>query len=200
MHGCMFVSKAYCHRYAIDILGAVMGYRRDLWEIAAPQHGVVKVSQAEDAGVPAVEVRKLASRGALQRYGQGVYLHREVPTTRFTQPALAAALSGHGAFLQREAVFDLLDLGQFNPKQIQVGTRRRVRRVLPEWVALEYRPDVSGEDLTVLEGVACTTVERALREMRARMPRERRTALAELAVKRELVPSAGINLDEGALA
>jgi len=177
-----------------------MGYRRDLWEIAAQQHGVVTVAQAEDAGVPAVEVRKLASRGVLQRYGQGVYLHREVPTTRLTQPALAVALASDGAFLQREAVFDLLGLGQFNPKQIQVGTRRRVRRALPEWVALEYRSDVAGEDLTAIEGIACTTVERALRDMRERMPRERWTALAESAVKRELVSPTEININEGALA
>lgn len=175
-----------------------MGYRRDLWEIAAQQHGVVTVAQAEDAGVPAVEVRKLASRGVLQRYGQGVYLHREVPTTRFTQPALAVALAGDGAFLQREAVFDLLGLGQFNPKQIQVGTSRRVRRILPEWVALEYRPDVAGEELTAIEGIACTTVERTLREMRTRMPRERWSALAKSAVKRELVASKFLNAEEGA--
>ena len=147
------------------------------------------VAQAEDAGVPAVEVRKLASRRVLQGYGQGVYLHREVPATRFTQPALAVALAGDGAFLQREAVFDLLDLGQFNPKQIQVGTSRRVRRELPEWLALEYRPDLSGEYKEVLEGIPCTTVECALRDLRGRMPHERWTALAEAALKRELVSS-----------
>lgn len=33
-----------------------MGYRRDLWEIAAAHHGVIAFAEAEDAGVPAVRV------------------------------------------------------------------------------------------------------------------------------------------------
>lgn len=40
--------------------------------------GVVTVAEADDAGVPAVEVRKFAARGALHSYGQGVYTHRRV--------------------------------------------------------------------------------------------------------------------------
>ncbi|WP_345957485.1 type IV toxin-antitoxin system AbiEi family antitoxin domain-containing protein [Gulosibacter sediminis] len=92
-----------------------MGYRQDLWEIAATRNGVVTVVEAEDAGVPAVEVRKLAARGALRGYGQGVYTHRDVPTTPFTEPTIAVALAGEGAFLHRESVLDLLGLGRFNP-------------------------------------------------------------------------------------
>ena len=128
-----------------------MSYRHDLWEIAAEQHGVVTITEAEDAGVPAVEVRKLAHRGALQAYGKGVYIGiRSVPTTDLTEPAAAVALAGDGAFLERETVLDLLGLGQFNPLRIRVATRRRVRRALPEWVDLRGRKtDVSDEDLTI---------------------------------------------------
>ena len=31
-----------------------MGYRQELWEIAASRNGVMTVAEAEDAGVPAV--------------------------------------------------------------------------------------------------------------------------------------------------
>lgn len=164
-----------------------MGYRNDLWELAASRHGVVTVTEAEDAGVPAVEVRKLAARGALRRYGQGVYTHRDVPTTRFTEPAVAVALAGKGAFLHREAVLDLLGLGQFNPKKVRVGTRRRVRRTLPEWMDLENRPDVTDADLTQHEGIPATTVRLALEDMRHRMPPDRWEALVDEALRRELI-------------
>lgn len=164
-----------------------MGYRRDLWEIAAERHGVVTIPEAEDVGVPAVEVRKLAYRGALRGYGQGVYVHRDVPTTELTQPAAAVALAGSGAFLQREAVLDLLGLGQFNPHRIRVGTRRRVRRDLPEWVDLEVRADLPDEDLTQYEGISATTVPRALEDVRTRMPPERWKALVDQAHRRELI-------------
>ncbi|GMA33211.1 type IV toxin-antitoxin system AbiEi family antitoxin domain-containing protein [Litorihabitans aurantiacus] len=94
-----------------------MTYRTDLWEIAAGHHGVVTIAEADDAGVPAVELRKLAARGALQAHGQGVYSHRDVPRTAATQPAVAVALAGDGAFLQDESVLDLLGLGQLNPRK-----------------------------------------------------------------------------------
>ena len=164
-----------------------MGYRQDLWEIAASRNGVVTVAEAEDAGVPAVEVRKLAARGALRAYGQGVYTHRDVPTILFTEPTIAVALAGEGAFLHRESVLDLLGLGQFNPPKVRVGTRRRVRRTLPEWMELENRTDVPDEDLTRYEGVPATTVRRALADMRDRMPPERWGAVVDEAIRRDLI-------------
>ena len=163
-----------------------MSYREDLWQIAASRNGVVTVAEAEDAGVPAVEVRKLAARGALRGYGQGIYTHRDVPTTRFTEPTIAVALAGEGAFLHRESVLNLLGLGQFNPQKVRVGTRRRVRRTLPEWMELENRPDVSDEDLTHYEGIPATSVRRALEDMRDRTPPDRWEALVVQSLRREL--------------
>lgn len=164
-----------------------MSYRRDLWEVAAAHHGVVTVAAAEDAGVPAVEVRKLAARGALRGYGQGVYVHRDVPPSRFTEPATAVALAGEDAFLQRESVFQLVGIGQFNPPAVRVGTRRRTRRALPDWMVLETRGDVPGADITAYEGIPSTTVRRALEDMYPRMPRERWTTLFDRTVHRELI-------------
>lgn len=164
-----------------------MGYRNDLWEVAASRNGVVTVTEAEDAGVPAVEMRKLAARGALRAYGQGVYTHRDVPTTPFTEPTIAVALAGEGAFLHRESVLNLLRLGQLNPPKVRVGTRRRVRRALPEWMELENRPDVPNEDLTYYESVPATTVRRALEDMRGRMPPDRWEAVVDEALRRDLI-------------
>ncbi|MDQ0615296.1 putative transcriptional regulator of viral defense system [Microbacterium sp. W4I4] len=162
-------------------------YRQDLWEIAASRNGVVTISDAEDAGVPPVEVRKLAARGALRGYGQGVYTHRDVPMTPLTEPTIAVALAGAGAFLHRESVLHLFGLGQFNPPKVRVGTRRRVRRALPEWMDLENRPDVPDSDLTRYEGIPATTVQRALKDMQHRMPPDRWEALVDAAQRRELV-------------
>lgn len=164
-----------------------MGYRQDLWELAASRNGVVTVAEAEDAGVPAVEMRKLAARGALRAYGHGVYTHRDVPTAPFTEPTIAVALGGEGAFLHRESVLNLLGLGQFNPPKVRVGTRRRVRRRLPEWMELENRPDVPDEDLTHYEGVPATTARRALEDMRDRMPPDRWEAVVGEALRRDVI-------------
>lgn len=164
-----------------------MGYRQDLWEIAAFRDGVVTVAEAKDAGVPAVEMRKLAARGALRACGQGVYTHRDVPTTPFTEPTIAVALAGDGAFLHRESVLGLLGLGQFNPPKVRVGTRRRVRRTLPEWMELENRTDVPDEDLTHYEGIPATTAQRALKDMRSRMPPDRWEVMVDEALRQDMI-------------
>lgn len=170
-----------------------MGYRNDLWELAAARNGVVTVAEAEDAGVPAVEVRKLAARGALRAHGKGVYSHRDVPQTAFTQPTIAVALAGEEAFLQRESVPDLLGVGHFNPLRILVGTRRRVRRTLPEWIALEKRVDVPDEDLARYGGIPATTVRRALEDLRHRIAPDRWQALVDEALRKELIEEREVN-------
>lgn len=170
-----------------------MSYKRDLWEIAGPNHGVLTVAEAEEADVPAVEVRKLAARGVLVRQGQGIYIHRDVPPTSLQQPAVAVALGGHGAFLERESVFDLLGLGQFNPKKIRVGTHRRRRKKLPEWMTLERRTDVSVNEIATYHGIPATTIRRALIDMHCRMPRERWTALLGEVVTKDLLKDTTAN-------
>ena len=148
---------------------------------------MITVPRTEDAGVPAVQVRKLAHRGALRPYGNGVYVHRDVPATELTKPAVAAALAGAGTFLHREAVLDVVGLGQFNPRRVRVGTRLRVRRRLPEWMELELRTDVPDEDVTQHESIPVTTVRRALADMGDRMPPDRWEALVAEARRRELI-------------
>lgn len=59
--------------------------------------------------------------------------------------------------------------------------------MLPEWMALETRPDVVEGDVTTYEGVSATTIGRALRDMSSRMPRERWLALLDEVVRRELI-------------
>lgn len=164
-----------------------MTYRHDLWQIAAGQHAVVTVAHAKEIGVPAVELRKLAQRGALQSCGQGVYVHNGVPTTERTQPAIAVALVGRDSFLHREAVLDLMGLGQFNPRRIRVATQRRVRRALPDWIDLEYRKDFRDDELTHYDGSPTTTIRRALLDVRERIPAERWEELIDQARLRALI-------------
>lgn len=152
-----------------------MTYRQELREMAAVSHGVVTLAEAEDAGIPAVELRKLVARGALRAFGNGVYTHRDIQTTSYTQPMIAVALAGREAFLHRESVFKLLELLPVDVPKIQVGTSRRVRRILPAWMELEYRTDLMDDEdyvdnindnLIFYHGVRSTTVGRALADVR----------------------------------
>lgn len=139
-----------------------MTYRNDLWQIAADRHGIVTAEQAEDWGVPAVELRKLTTRGALTRVGRGVYRHNGVPAGARTQLAATLASVGADAFLEGDTVLAMFDLALVNPPKIHVGTPRRYRGAVPAHTVVTERPHMAPEDLTEYEGLRAVTVRRAL--------------------------------------
>lgn len=140
----------------------MMTYREDLWQIAADRHGIVTTEQASDWGVPAVEVRKLAARGALTRVGRGVYRHNGVPGDAWTGLAATLASVGPDAFLEGDTVLAMFDLALVNPPKIHVGTLRRHRGAVPPHTVVAARPHMAPEDLTEYEGLRSITVRRAL--------------------------------------
>lgn len=128
-----------------------MSYRSFLRELAFDTHGVVTLAEAGACGVPAVEVRKLASRGALVRLGQGVYRMAEVAPGPLDEFAAAVALVGADAVLADESVLAAYDLGQINVRRIKVATAARIRKRLPPTVEIvrkhvptHLRSDIEG--------------------------------------------------------
>lgn len=151
-------SYPYRWWYGCGVFGE---YRRRLWDVALEQYGYVTTSDAARVGVPAVEVRKLASRGGLSRVAQGVYRFDDVaPSERdgFCEAVLSA---GPGAMLAGESVLALHGLGQVNPAVYEVVTPHRVRRARRADVEIRRR-QVPDADRTVYYGIASMTVRRAL--------------------------------------
>lgn len=164
-----------------------MTYRQDLWEIAANNHGIVTTRQADDAGVPAVEVRKLAARGGLERVGHGAYRHTGVPTDEWTELAAALASIGDDAFIEGDTVLAMFDLALVNPPKIHVGTPRRRRSDPPPHTVVTVRPHVSEDDLTTYQGLRCVTVRRALLDGIPHLIGERVIDAVEDAKRRDLI-------------
>lgn len=180
------MSEPYRKRYSVDIVrrGAVK-FREQVYELALRSHGLVTTSQAAAVGVPAVELRKLAHRGALTQLSYGLYRFDAVPADRFTEYAEAVLRVGPHAFLTHDAVLALHELALVNPRTIKVGATRRVRRGLPDWVELVQRTD--GVDITEYEGIRSTTVACALRDCAGAVPRDRLLDALEEARLRGLV-------------
>lgn len=165
-----------------------MTYREDLWEIAVEHHGVVTTWQAKEAGIPAVELRKLAARGALEHLGRGVYRHRQVPFTHYTSLMAAVERIGPEAFLHGESVLAMFDLADVNPSAVQVAAPRRVRVKVPRTIAVTTRTDVAN-DVVNYEGVPATTVFRALIDSAPRLMSDRLTSAADQALGAGLIDS-----------
>lgn len=168
----MFMAQPYRFRYCCAKGGMAVNYRRTVRDIALDQYGYVTTTDAANAGVPAVELRKLASRGALINIAYGLYRLADARPTEYDQFAEALLRVGDGAYLRGDAVLALHHLALVNPRHIRVGVPRRVRAVLPDFIELreEQRPE---SELTDYEGLRSTTVAAALVDCRNLVMSER---------------------------
>jgi predicted transcriptional regulator of viral defense system len=149
-----------------------VNYRQTVREIALDQYGYVTTRDAADAGVPAVELRKLAARDALTNVAYGLYRLTDAPSTEYDEFAEALFRVGDGAYLRGDAVLALHHLALVNPRRIRVGIPRRVRAALPDNIDL-MEAAVPDDELTEYEGLRSTTVARALLDCRGQVMIER---------------------------
>lgn len=147
-------------------------YRRRLYERALDRYGYVTTQDAEDLGVPAVELRKLRQRGGLEHIGYGLYRFEDLPVTPKDEFMEAVLRVGDEAVLAGDAVLALHDLGFAHPRRIRVATPRRVRRRLPPFVKAEQRV-VPRTQRTTYEGIPAMTVAAAIRDCRGLLMPER---------------------------
>ncbi len=148
-----------------------MTYRDQLRWLAFDHHGIVTTEQARAIGVPAVALRKLATRNAMRHLGHGVYSMEEAPTTRYTEYAKALALAGPDAMLADESVLAFHDLALVNPRSTKVMTKRRVRAQLPSTVEVLRRTELPAP--VFFEGLASMPLADALLACRGRVQTER---------------------------
>ncbi len=170
----------------VDLMALAETYRRRLRSRALEQYGYVTTGDASTLGVPAVELRKIAQRGGVDHVAHGLYRFEDVPRSGRDQYMEAVLRVGPDAYLTHDAVLALYDLGLVNPQRIRVGTSRRTRQSLPSFVEIIHGP-VDPEDLTDHEGIACTTVARALLDCRGIVMSERLVDAAREANRRGLL-------------
>lgn len=178
------MSQLYCFRYSCDIAAEVK-YRDIVREIALDHYGYVTTKEAAAAGVPAIELPKLAARGGLENVAYGLYRVPDVPPHALDQFAEALLRAGNGAFLHGESVLALFGLADVNPRQIKVAVRKRTRPKLPGFIELTLvKDDVV---TTRYEGLESQTVADVILECRGRIERERLMDAAKEARKQGLL-------------
>lgn len=152
-------------------MSAAVKYRDVVREIALDQFGYVTSKDAAAAGVPTVELPKLAARGRLENVAYGLYRVTDIPPTPFDQFAEALLRAGQGAFLHGESVLALLGLSDVNPRRITVAVTHRSRAAMPSFMKLTR---VQGEPRTThYEGLRAQPVGDAILECRGRIDTDR---------------------------
>lgn len=178
------LSQHYCFRYSCD-MAAEAKYRDIVREIALDQHGYVTTKQAAAAGVPAVELPKLAARGGLRNVAYGLYRVPDSPASAFDQFAEALLRAGEGSYLHGDSVLALFGLADVNPRRVRVAVRKRTRPKLPPFIELTL---VKGDVVTTLyEGLESQRVADAILECRGRIERSRLLEAAEEARREGLM-------------
>jgi len=147
-------------------------YRRRLLARAMDQYGYVTTRDAQDLGVPPVELRKIAARGGVESVAYGLYRFEDVPRTRWDDFMEAVLRVGPDAYLFGDAVLAMHELALVNPRRTKVGTRRRARPKLPPTIEI-VNADVPDDEVTTYEGIPAVTVARALRDCRGKIMQDR---------------------------
>lgn len=175
------LSQQYRFRYGCDMTGHVR-FREIVRELALDHYGYVTTREAAEAGVPAVELPKLAARGGLENVAYGLYRVPDIPPTDYDQFAEALLRAGEGAYLHGESVLVLFGLADVNPRQIKVAVRRRARPKLPSFVELTHVKD-DAVRTTFYEGLEAQPVADAILECQGRIETERLIDAAKQARK-----------------
>jgi len=142
--------KPNCYQYAFDM---TKSYRTRLYKLALSNNGVITTELATTNGIPAVELRKLAARGAITRIAQGVYLSPFYPDDGTTRFRVALEVAGEGSFLFGSSVLSLLGLTEYDSEPVRVGTTKRIRKALPS--GIEVKTFSKAPALETIRGMPC---------------------------------------------
>lgn len=161
-------------------------YRGLVRELALGEYGYITTKQAAEIGVPAVELRKLAARGALINVAYGIYRVPDAPASVFDQFAEALLRAGEGAYLRGDSVLALFGLADVNPRKIRVVVPKRTRAKMPAFMDVT-KPPADAPNLTRYEGLLAMRVADAILDCRGRIERSRLVDAARDARKDGLV-------------
>lgn len=140
-------------------------YERAL-ELATDQHGYLTTAQAQRLGIGRDTIRKMAARGTLERVSWGVYRLPTFPASTFAEYMEASLWpAGVRGVISHESALAMRDLSDVNPPKVHITVPKtfRVRRAVPRHLVIHYA-DLPDADIDLVEGVAATTVRRAIED------------------------------------
>lgn len=124
---------AYRKWYAFAMTAKVSN-RAKIYALAGEKSGIITLEMARSVGVPAVEMRKLLQRGALERVGRGIYRVPFATLDNFEQALEATLLVGEGAYVSGQSVLSMFDVGIYNPARARVASPNRIRKQIPRHI------------------------------------------------------------------
>lgn len=135
----------------------------ELVERASDQHGYVTTRDARELGIDPTQLRLMAARGRLERAGRGVYRVPVLPRTANDELAAAVAWALGRAVVSHESALVLHGLTDVNPSLVHLTVPRDNHpRARGGELYRTHRRALSESDVTEVDGLPVTTVERTI--------------------------------------
>ena len=140
-------------------------------EIAVDHGGYVTPALVAPVGVPAIELRKMVSRGTLTSAGHGVYRVPALPHDRYDEFVLARLWAAGRGVISHDSALVVHELCDINPTQVHltIPTRYRISRAGADRYVI-HRADLDDVEIIRVEAVTVTTITRTLRDTIGTVP------------------------------
>jgi predicted transcriptional regulator of viral defense system len=135
-------------------------------DVAVDNGGYVTPALVAPLGVPAVELRKMVSRGTLESAGHGVYRVPSLPTDRYDEFILACLWAAGRGVISHDSALLVHELCDINPTKVHltIPTSYRISRAGGERYEIHHA-DLEEPDVTQIDAVVLTTIRRTLEDI-----------------------------------
>jgi hypothetical protein len=160
--------------------------------LAAPQHGVLSLAQAGDAGIDKRALSRRMSTGMLVPVHRGVYRVAAAPPS-WHQGLWAATLAVDSTVksVAAQAAAAMHRFDGFPRRPIVVGTRRRCQAAL-SGASVIYVPALTADDIVDVDGLPVTTPTQTLLDLSRRVSLRRLTIALDSGVRDGTVSEAAL--------
>jgi predicted transcriptional regulator of viral defense system len=136
-----------------------------LMEVAVDHGGYVTPALVAPVGVPAIELRKMVSRGTLASAGHGVYRVPALPHDRYDEFILARLWAAGRGVISHDSALVVHELCDINPTHVHltIPNRYRISRAGGNLYVI-HRADLTDAEITRIDAVTVTTVSRTLHD------------------------------------
>ncbi len=161
-----------------------------LMDVAVDNGGYVTPSLVAPHGVPAVELRKMVSRGTLQAAARGVYRIPSLPYDPLDEFILARMWAGGRGVISHDSALLVHELCDINPIKVHltIPTSYRISRSGGERYVIHHG-DLTPEEITRIDAVTLTTIRRTLTDSLRSVPANLMRAAIETARERGSIPT-----------
>lgn len=140
-------------------------------DVAVDNGGYITPALVAPHGVPAVELRKMVSRGILQAVARGVYRVPSLPVDRFDALIVARLWAAGRGVISHDSALLVHELCDINPTKVHltIPEHYRISRSGGEAYVLHWA-DLADADVTQIDALTLTTVRRTLHDAVGSVP------------------------------